>query len=67
MAIDPDMEPILADLEARITALENAAPTVSDQGMNNAIIEFNDALYTALTPLDAAERVALFNRLKAAI
>lgn len=67
MAIDPDMEPIIAALEARIVALENAAPAPVDQALNDAIITYNDALYTALTPLDATERVALFYRLKAAI
>lgn len=67
MAIDPDMDPIIADFEARLQALENAAPAPVDQALNDAIITYNDALYSALAPLDAAERVALFDRLKAAI
>lgn len=66
MAIDPDMEPIIEALEARIAALEGAAPA-ADQSLNDAIIGFYDALYSALAPLDAAERVALFDRVKAAI
>lgn len=67
MAIDPDLDPIIAALEARIAKLENAAPATSDQALNNAIIGYNDALYSALAPLDAAGRVALFDRMKAAI
>lgn len=67
MAIDPDMEPILAAIDARLQALESAAPAPVDQALNDAIIGFNDALYSALAPLDAAERVALFDRVKAAI
>lgn len=67
MAIDPDMEPIIEALEARIAALETAAPAAPDQALDDAIIGFNDALYSALAPLDAADRVALFDRLRAAI
>lgn len=75
MAIDPDMEPILAELRKQITDLEtrmtelraDVEAELSRAGgdLMQADIEFRQALFSALAVAD--DKAALLKRLTAAI
>jgi len=62
MAYDPDLQPIIDDLTARIAALE-ANPGSTNSAVTDANLRFYARLSNALLPLDDAGRVALFDSL----
>lgn len=60
MAIDPDVQPLLDALDARITTLE-ASPGGNDQAMRDAISRYNQRFYAALEGKTDAEVITLLD------
>jgi uncharacterized membrane protein len=60
MAIDPDMQPLLDALDARIAALETASP-VENHAYRDALARYHQRFYAAIEGKTEAEVIAILD------
>jgi len=67
MAIDPDMEPIIANLQAQIDAISAKIDAMPGNELFKARDDFEQALFGAMAGMTDAEQVEYLRKLTAQI